>query len=114
MSLFRKRWPDLSFAENFLSEHWKLGPITLFGENAMHWAFQIRCRGGYLCCRLPLRCFGHWWPLYCYWSRNGTPASADRWFWGRRAMGYEDASDPALAAGGVPEANRQDGKESDA
>lgn len=81
--MLRKRYPSLSFAENFLGGHVTVGPVTIYGENAMHWAVNIRCRGGWLCFRLPVRCYGRWWPLYCYWSPNGTPWAATWWGWGK-------------------------------
>ena len=57
--------------------HFNLGPITVYGRNAMHFAVNIRTRRwGYICFRLPLRCFDHWWPLYLYVSPNGTPWAA--------------------------------------
>lgn len=74
--IFKKRYPNLSFAENFLSGCWTLGPITLYGENAMHWAVNIKTRWGYVCFRLPLKCFGRWWPLYFYVSPDATPHEA--------------------------------------
>lgn len=86
--IFKKRYPSLSFAENFLSGHIRLGPVTIYGENAMHWAVNIRTRKGWLCFRLPLRCFGGWWPLYCYFSPDGTPTRATWWGWGRKARGF--------------------------
>lgn len=57
--------------------HVSIGRLTVFGRNAMHWGvtFQTR-RWGYLCFRLPLRCFGRWWPLYFYCSPNATPWAA--------------------------------------
>ena len=86
--IFKKRYPSLSFAENFLSGHISLGPVTIFGENAMHWAVVIETRTGYLSFRLPLRCFGAWWPLYCFHSPDGTPSKAKWWGWGRKARGF--------------------------
>ena len=53
--IFKKRYPSLSIAENYLSGHISLGPVTIFGENAMHWAVVIETRTGYLSFRLPLR-----------------------------------------------------------
>ena len=88
--MFKKKYPALSFAENFLGGFITIGPITFYGENAMHWAFQCKMGNGYLCCRLPFRCFKQWWPLYCYWSPDGTPRGASnsgKWFWGRKANG---------------------------
>ena len=64
-----KRW----WQEHF-GGHVNLGPVTAYGENAMHWAVNVRTRWwGYVCFRLPVRCFGRWWPLYLYASPNGTP-----------------------------------------
>jgi len=48
--------------------------VTIYGQNAMHWAVNIRTkRWGYVCFRLPFFSFGYWWPLYFYVSPNGTP-----------------------------------------
>jgi hypothetical protein len=59
------------------SEHWNFGPVTVYGANAMHWAVNIKTRRwGYVCFRLPVRCFGRWWPLYFYCSPDATPQSA--------------------------------------
>lgn len=72
-----KEYKSLSWWENFMSGHLNIGPATIYGENAMHWAVNIRTkRWGYICFRLPLRCFGTWWPLYFYTSPNGTPGKA--------------------------------------
>ena len=38
--MFKKKHPSLSFGENFLGGHVTLGPVTIFGENAMHWAVE--------------------------------------------------------------------------
>lgn len=85
--MLKKKYPTLSFAENFLAGHVVIGPVTIYGENAMHWAINIRTRNGWLCFRLPLRCFGKWWPLYCYWSPNATPDAATWWGWGKASNG---------------------------
>lgn len=86
--IFKKRYPALSFAENFLGGHVTLGPVTVFGENAMHWAVVIDMGKDYLSFRLPMRCFGAWWPLYCFRSPDGTPTRATWWGWGRKACGF--------------------------
>lgn len=75
------RYPALGFWENFFGGHLSIGPITIYGENAMHWAVNIRCFGGYFCFRLPFRCFGHWWGWYFYHSPNATPWAAN-WYVG--------------------------------
>ena len=77
-----KKYSGLSWWENFMSGHISLGPITIYGENAMHWAVNIKVRKTIMCFRLPFRCFGKWWPLYLYFSKDGTPTRAS---WG---IGY--------------------------
>jgi hypothetical protein len=84
-TMLRKKYPRLRWVENHLGGHFTVGNITVFGENAMHWAVNIRTRRGILCFRLPLRCFGRWWPLYCYFSPDGTPNAATKWLWGKPA-----------------------------
>ncbi len=75
--MFKKKYPSLSWQENFLGGHLSIGPIVIYGENAMHWAINIKTRRlGYICFRLPFRCFGVWWPLYFYCSPDATPQSA--------------------------------------
>jgi len=63
--------------EERLAGHITLGPVTIYGANAMHWAVNIATRRwGWVCFRLPLPCFGRWWPLYFYCSPDATPQSA--------------------------------------
>lgn len=72
-----RTYPALSWWGNYFGGHLCIGPVTIYGENAMHWAVNIRTRRlGYVCFRLPFRCFGRWWPLYFYCSPDGTPQSA--------------------------------------
>ena len=71
--MFKKKYPGLSFWENFTGGHISIGPITIYGENAMHWAINIKSKWGFICFRLPFRCYGIWWSLYFYISPNGTP-----------------------------------------
>jgi hypothetical protein len=85
--MFKKKYPGLGFCDNFLGGHVTLGPVTIYGENAMHWAVDIKLSNGYLCFRLPLRCFGKWWPLYLYFSPNATPWEATWWGFGKEANG---------------------------
>lgn len=69
-----KRYPHLSFCQNFLGGHISLGSLTIYGENAMHWGVTIRSkRYGYICFRLPFKSFGRWIPLYFFLSPNATP-----------------------------------------
>ncbi len=81
--MFRKLGLCLNSIENFLSGYIIIGPVAIYGENAMHWSVEITTKSGYLCFRLPFRCFGHWYPLYCYYSPDGTPNNATKWFWGK-------------------------------
>ena len=85
MTFFKKKYPSLSFAENFLGGRRNIDKITIYGENAMHWAVNMRTRRwGWVCFRLPVRCFGRWWPLYFYCSPNATPKNATFWLFGRK------------------------------
>ena len=64
----------IGFLEHFLGGHVNVGPVTVFGENAMHWGVTIVTqKWGYVCFRLPIPSFGRWWPLYFYVSPNATP-----------------------------------------
>lgn len=59
---------------SYLSGHANLGPVTIFGLNAMHWGVTIKSKKyGRICFRLPLPCFGRFPRLYFYLSPNGTP-----------------------------------------
>jgi hypothetical protein len=87
--MFKKKYPTLSFAENFLGGHLSIGSVVIYGENAMHWAINIETkRWGWVCFRLPFKCFGKWWPLYFYCSPDATPNSATFWGWGKRSFRY--------------------------
>lgn len=69
-----KKYPSLSWQENFLGGHVTIGNVTIYGCNAMHYAVNIKSKKyGYICFRLPLTCFGRMWPVYWYCSPNGTP-----------------------------------------
>lgn len=86
--VFKYKYPALGFWQNVFGGHLTIGPVTIYGENAMHWAVVIDTRWGYLSFRLPLRCFGAWWSMYCFLSPDATPKRATKWFWGRKARGY--------------------------
>jgi hypothetical protein len=63
--------------EDYLGGHISIGKLTIYGANAMHWgAHYWTKKWGYVCFRLPFRCFGRWWPLYFYISPNATPWAA--------------------------------------
>jgi len=75
--LNRKRYKGLSWFENFMGGHVNIFNITIYGENAMHWGVTIKTsRWGYICFRLPFRCFGDWHKLYFYCSPDATPSEA--------------------------------------
>ena len=86
-NIFRLEYPALTIAENWLGEHISIGPVTIYGANAMHWAVNVSTRWGYFCFRLPFFCFGQWWPLYCYLSPTATPQDATWWGWGKKKHG---------------------------
>ena len=54
--MFKKKYKSLSFAENFLSGGFTIGPFEFNGENAMLWAVVVDTKWGYLSCRLPFMC----------------------------------------------------------
>ena len=65
---FEKRWQDRIFPG-----HVRIGPVTIYGANAMHWQVDIRTRWGYLCAHPTTRTFGGHWPWKVYLSRDATP-----------------------------------------
>lgn len=64
------------FMEKYFGGHWNIGPMTLYGYNAMHFAVNIKTKWGYICFHPTIRCFGHWWRWYFYISPDATPSSA--------------------------------------
>ena len=78
--------------ESKLKGHWSCRRLTVYGANAMHYGvtFWTR-RWGYICFRLPIPCFGRWWPLYFYLSPNATPWAATFY------LGDADGVDSRLA-----------------
>ena len=61
-----------SAVERTIRGHLQVGPVVLYGANAMHWAVNVRTPLGYACARLPQRA----WPWYFYVSHNATPGGA--------------------------------------
>lgn len=60
-----------------LENHITVGPLTVYGANAMHWAAELRLPLGLTLCAHPTtRTFGGRWPWYAYLSTNGTPWGA--------------------------------------
>ncbi len=75
-----KKYHGLSWFENFIGGHVSIGPITIFGANAMCWTVNISTKWGYLCFTLPVMARWRinsrgqkWWQWYIYLSPNGTP-----------------------------------------
>lgn len=71
------------FIDRWVGGHWTIGPLTIYGRNAMHFAVNIRTRWGWVCFKPPTRCFGVWWPWYFYVSDDATPFNC-RVLWGYR------------------------------
>lgn len=65
------RWQDRLFRG-----HVSIGPITIYGANAMHWAINVRFRGSYWCLHPTTRTNGGYWPWYFYISPDATPRTA--------------------------------------
>lgn len=62
------------FKNKWLGGHFTIGPVTVFGRNAMQYAVNIRTKKyGSVCFRLPIPCYGKFPKLYLYFSPNGTP-----------------------------------------
>ena len=79
-----KKYKGLSWAENFMSGHISLRGLTIYGENAMNWAVNIRIKKNVLCFTLPTWrriIFKDEW--YIYFSLNGTP-SQSYWYKGTK------------------------------
>lgn len=71
----KAKYEGLSYWENFFGGHLNIGKnITIYGENAMHWAVQIYIKKwGYIVFTLPFRTYGKFWGCHLYCSPNGTP-----------------------------------------
>lgn len=59
--------------------HLSIGPVVMYGCNAMHFAIEVHTRWGYFVARPTTWHFGRWWRWYAYLSPNGTP---DKRTWG--------------------------------
>lgn len=65
------------FKYEFLTGHISVGRLTVYGRNAMHWGVTFWTKKyRFICFRLPLPCFGKWYPLYFYCSPDATPCAA--------------------------------------
>jgi len=63
----------MSWLERHFGGHLKIGPITIFGANAMHFQTDVKTWWGYICFRPTTYHFGRWWRWQFYISRDGTP-----------------------------------------
>lgn len=67
-----KKYKGLSWTENFMGGYLRLGPITIWGANAMNWVVNIETnKFGVICFTLPV--FSNLNRMYFYFSPNGTP-----------------------------------------
>ena len=66
--------------KKLMTGHFNIGTkVTVYGNNAMHYAVNIRTKYGILCMRPSTRSNGGQWRWYIYLSPDGTPDSAS---WG--------------------------------
>lgn len=70
-NVYPKRWQDRLFRG-----HVSLGPLTIYGANAMHWAINLRIGKNYWCFHPRTRTYGALWRSYFYISRDATPTAA--------------------------------------
>lgn len=68
---YPKRWQDRVFRG-----HVNIGPVTIYGANAMHWAVNVRIGDSWWCFHPRTHTFGTVWPWYFYISTDGTPHGA--------------------------------------
>lgn len=64
--------------DRIFTGHIRVGPVTVYGANAMHYAVNVRTERGFICAR-PTTGVDGYWPWYLYVSPDGTP---DRAWWG--------------------------------
>jgi hypothetical protein len=69
-----KKYSALSWWQNFMGDYLNIGPITIFGANAMNWAVNITSKKyGFICFKLPTINNIKGKKLCFYLSPNGTP-----------------------------------------
>lgn len=74
--------------DRIFTGHIHLGPVTIYGANAMHYAVNIRTGEGYICAR-PTTGETARWRWYLYVSPDATPTRA---WWGT-GPGFEGRHD---------------------
>ena len=72
-SIIETKYKHSKFLGKYFGSHINIGPITIYGYNAMHFAVNIETRWGYICFHPTLICFGRWWRWYFYISKDATP-----------------------------------------
>jgi hypothetical protein len=80
---YPSRWQDRLFRG-----HVSIGPVTVYGANAMHWAINVWALGHYWCWHPTTRTFGGYWPWYFYLSTDATPSKACYLRRGRRKKSH--------------------------
>lgn len=79
---YEKRWQD-----RIMPGHITIGPVTLYGANAMHWTLEVSTPWGFLCAHPTTHTFGGKWPWKVFLSPDATPMSR-RWGFGPGLAGY--------------------------
>lgn len=79
-NLLTKAWDklDQKVFQKYLGGHKHIGPVTIYGFNAMHVAVNVwsDTLGAYVCFHPTVRMNGRAWPWDFYVSRNATPWAA--------------------------------------
>lgn len=83
------------YLHKYIGGHITIGRLTIYGRNAMHYAWNYQRRDGmYVCFRPPSRCFGLRLGYYFYISPDGTPSDAI-YYRPKKYWGIEEPNDPA-------------------
>ena len=64
--------------DRIFTGHARIGSLTIYGANAMHYAVNVRTRRGWFCAH-PTTGIDGYWPWYAYISEDATPQGAS---WG--------------------------------
>lgn len=83
------------YLDKYINGHIKIGRLTIYGRNAMHYAWNYTRKDGMVVCfRPPSRCFGMKLGYYFYISPDGTPGEAI-YYRPRKHWAIEEPNDPA-------------------
>lgn len=63
-------------ADRIFTGHITIGPVTIYGANAMHWHVDVLIGRHYWCFHPTTRTYGGRWPWKFYVSPDGTPTRA--------------------------------------